>query len=328
MTTHKTSTAGDLTNAPLAAKVGWVADRYMRNARDDAFQDFLREILVVGEDGAIHPEPVRDPLNGETGALGVFGGSGAGKSVLISKTFERLPFLQRMRDGESGNYIQITVPPEPTIRGLGAAIAAETGYTKFAKRTRVWEVFDVVAHRLAERGVAVILVDEIHHLLRAGPGRDRIGTLQMLKTLLQGRGAVALVLSGIREAEEAISKDSEMSRRLFRYHLEAARLQGDDTERLATFTSRCCERVGVQPPDDPHFAKRLVLASNGELGQAIRLMKMILRRVLISGGSALTIGEAARYFEMREQMRGALHPFVSADWEVLHRDLTAHGWGA
>lgn len=327
MNAHVPAQSDDGSLRDLSARLDWVERRYMKNARDATFSEYLREVMRVDGDGSVLPEARRDPLNGETSGFLVCGASGDGKSVLIERNLKAQPGFEQVVAGGSGNWLRCTVSPEATIKGLGETISRETGYPGFATKVRAQDVWHVARTRLFEHGICLLVIDEAHHLLRRGTGRDRAGVLQTLKHLLQGEAAVAVVLSGIPILDRILLEDEETSRRFIRMNLQPVADGGHDAMRLATFILRCCEHVGLGPPDDPHFAERVLRAEHAGLGRAIRFSKEAIRRSLIDARPRIELCEAARLYEMRTGS-GGLHPYVAGDWTTVRDNLVRNGWTA
>ncbi|RGP36555.1 hypothetical protein D1012_15320 [Pseudotabrizicola alkalilacus] len=310
----------------LKGRRDWLTARYLRNARDDDFQEFLREILKIGADGSLLPLAVRDPLNGETLGMQVIGESGDGKSVMIERNLSAVPSLELMTNGASGNYIHITVAPEATIKSLASDILVKTGYTRLSERTKAHEAWPIARHRLKMLGVALLWIDEGHHLLRGGTGRDSAGALQALKNLLQGDGAVAVILSGVPLLEERIASDPETFRRYrLRQRLQRVLVGGADMQRLKRFIEVCCNKLDLLPPDDPFFAERVVFSQKAGLGRSIAFAKATIRRALVNGRSAVTLDDAWRTWRLQGGMDGEPTPFDPGVWPDLRKLLEHRG---
>lgn len=311
----------------LPGRLEWLQARYLKNARDENFQECLREILQIGADGALLPAAVRDPLNNETLGMQVIGASGDGKSVMIQRNLAALPSFTEMKDGTSGNYIHITVSPEATIKSLASDIAVATGYGRLAERAKTHEVWPVVQHRLKMLGVVLLWIDEGHHLLRGGAGRDVASALQKLKNLLQGEGAVAVILSGVSLLEERIGADPETFRRYqLRQRLHSVTAGGADMQRLARFIELCCLKLDLSMPDDPHFAERIVFSQKGGLGRSIAFAKATMRRALVGRRTAVTLDDAYRTWILNGGHDGELTPFDTGKWSEIRKHLEERGW--
>lgn len=310
---------------PITKRIEWLDERYMRNSRDDTLRNRLRAILVVGDDRELRPEAYRDPIANETKALLVIGESGAGKSSLIRNALSKLPDFAKSTAETPGNYLYVRVPPESTLKSLGIAMASMTGYTRFADKARAPEIFEVLRHRIAELGISMVWIDEVHHLFRPGPGRDPAGSKLMLKNMMQGDGSAALLMSGIPAAAKALAEDEETYRRCSLLNFRSTRSDSSDVARLSAFTTRCCGVVGLAPPEDEHFGERLLMASGGELGRALALMKEMVRLALLDGVDALDLGRAADHIE-DTRIVDDLHPFSGGDWDTLRRTLRETGW--
>lgn len=331
MTSHDNSATQALV-APavaqdLSSRIAWLRARYLKNARDDDFQECLREILQVGDDGEVLPVAVRDPLNGETLGMQVIGESGDGKSVMIERNLSAVPGLVKMTDGTSGNYIHITVSPEATIKSLASDILGRTGYGRLAERAKTHEAWAIVRHRLKMLDVAMLWIDEGHHLLRGGAGRDVAGSLQTLKNLLQGEGAVAVILSGVPQLEERISADPETFRRYrLRQRLQPISASGADMQRLKRFIEACCRNLELSSPEDPFFAERIAFSQKAGLGRSLAFVKATIRRALISRRPAVSLESARRTWLLNGGHEGEPTPFDPGNWLELRKVLESRGW--
>lgn len=311
----------------LAGRIDWLDARYLKNARDDDFQECLREILQVGRDGEPLPAAIRDPLNGETRGMQVIGASGDGKSVMIQRNLSALPGFVEMQDGASGNYIHITISPEATIKSVASDIVAATGYGRLAERAKSHESWAVARHRLKMLGVALLWIDEAHHLLRGGAGRDVAGALQTLKNLLQGSGAVAVILSGVPQLEERIATDPETFRRYrLRQRLQAVRAGSADMQRLSRFIEVCCRKLDLALPDDHTFAERIAFSQKAGLGRSIAFAKVTMRRALVNRRTAVSLEDARRTWILNGGHEGEPTPFDAGNWPDLRKLLEERGW--
>jgi hypothetical protein len=311
----------------LPGRLAWLDARYLKNARDDEFQECLRDILQVGSEGALLPTAIRDPLNGETRGMQVIGASGDGKSVMIQRNLSALPGFVEMKAGTSGNYIHITVSPEATIKSLASDIAAATGYGRLAERAKTHEAWAVVRHRLKTFEIAMLWIDEAHHLLRGGAGRDAAGALQTLKNLLQGEGAVAVILSGVQQLEDRIATDPETLRRYrLRQRLQSVAAGSGDMQRLRRFIEICCQKLDLALPDDPSFAERIVFSQKGGLGRSIFFAKMTIRRALVKRKEGVSIEDAHRTWILNGGEDSGPSPFDPVPWPDLRKLLDERGW--
>lgn len=311
----------------LPGRIAWLDARYLKNARDAEFQECLRDILQVGPEGTLLPIAIRDPLNGETRGMQVIGASGDGKSVMIQRNLFALPGFVKMNAGTAGNYLHITVSPEATIKSLASDIAAATGYGRLAERTKTHEAWAIVRHRLKKFEIAMLWIDEAHHLLRGGAGRDVAGALQTLKNLLQGEGAVAVILSGVHHLEDRIAADPETFRRYrLCQRLQSLAAGGGDMQLLRRFIEKCCQKLDLSLPDDPSFAERIVFSQAGGLGRSIIFAKMTIRRALVNRKEGVSIEDARRTWILNGGEDNGPCPFDPMPWSDLRKLLAEGGW--
>lgn len=314
-----------LERSSLSSKLAWLEQRYFRNGRDEVFQEHLYDLLEVDDNGELTPRPRRNPLNDETRGLAIIGPSDAGKTVLIQRNLKSIECLRKMDGEPNGNYLEITVPPDATIKSLAKSLLEQTGYAGVSANAKAYDTWEILRHRIEKFQVGLIWIDECHHLLAGGPGRDRATALRMLKNLVQGKGAASVVISGVPQLEEELVKDAETSRRFQRFQLTPVSLESVETDRVGQFLLVCCEQLEVEPPADDFIAERIVFASNGSPGGALELVKDSIRRALISHEPKLTLGHFERSLARKRESTD-IGPFMNAEWPVLRTKLEKRGW--
>lgn len=308
----------------LDAKLRWLSERYLRNSGDGEFVSMLGEILLPGPDRNPRPSAIRDPLADETGGLAVVAPSAEGKTSLIRRNLRKLPEFRQQTAATEGNYLGVVMQPEGTIKSLAIKLLADTGYGSVAQNAKSHELWAVLRHRIRMRNIQLIWIDETHHLLRSGSGRDVTQARQMLKNLMQGDGAVALLLSGVPELDLQLRGDDETSRRILRLHLDRRfGRHPDDLERLECFLAACCRQLGLAHPSDPTFLERVVFAGGGSIGAIMKLLKDSLRRALIAGDSGVELAHARRTHEIIHGRR-TVGPFDDGPWPTI-RSMLAEG---
>ena len=304
--------------ADIPGQILWLSERYFRTERDQQFLDALAEVMMTDGSGAILPTSMRNPLNNEARGLAVIGESGSGKSVMLRRNLQRLPGWQSYATGEGGNYLTITLPPEATIRSLAIELLSLTGYGNINGRAKVYELWDVVRHKLQKEAIGLLWIDEAHHLFRSGPGRDPAAARRMMKNLLQTSG-VAVVLSGVSQLNTDLKSDPETDRRFLRMHLRHYTAEAEQ-ERLGQFVLACLQQLGLAA-DDEHLAQRILHAEQGSLGRAIDLFKTSAIRALRNCEPVLTLAELRRSFELQHGASSGPSPFDERDWHKLRKVL-------
>lgn len=323
MQTNSASTPKPESTAP--EKFAWLLDRYFRLDRDDALIERLESLFQTDAKGNLTPTPLLDPLTGETRGLMVLGNSGTGKSALIKRTLRTLPMFELAGRESDGNTLYVTVPPEATIKSLAGRIAKDLGYVDINSRARAHEAWDVARHRMRERGIRLLVIDETHHLLRKGSGRDVEGAVQTLKSLLQGDWPVAVIAAGVHKLRDGIMTDPETDRRFPKFELSRLEEGSKEARTFARSMQLCAEKIGLSLPPDGTLPERILFAEAGEAGRSIHLAKAILRRALDGGRTEVTIHDARRAF-VTEYGDMPTSPFLDADWATVRDSLLDGGW--
>jgi hypothetical protein len=104
---------------------------------------------------------------------------------------------------------------------LAEIILVKTGYQKIDARLRAADAWEMARHRLGIVGICAVVIDECHHILRSGQGRDVLGAIQALKHIMQSRDPVALIIAGVPALRNDILSEpsGETYRRFSEFHL-------------------------------------------------------------------------------------------------------------
>ncbi|SEQ86635.1 Predicted ATPase [Loktanella sp. DSM 29012] len=292
----------------------WIRTRYMKNQRDEQLLDVLEEALNFPRDANQRATPARFGRHKETRGIIVTAPSGEGKTTLLDRNLAELPGLG-FYDGHAGNVLMVTVNPDATLKGLAISILSETGYDVDPTKIQVAPAWEMVSHRMNMLGTSVLWIDEAHHLLTSGPGRDAATALRRLKSMLQGEHAIVVVLSGISKLAELLGRDEETNRRFFKLSLGPVRTTGERAK-LERFIQALIHHSGIEPVDDPQFSDRLLAASNGSLGNAIDLVARCISRATDKGDACLEL----RHFRRAHRLNGwagTIGPFDDEPWDAL-----------
>jgi hypothetical protein len=139
--------------------------------RDCHFEaQLLRQFEV--KDGQMTHEPVRYTGGTETNGIAFIEGSGGGKTTAILEVLRNFEPLTLNPDTDEPRYLHMKVESPATLRSLGVAILDKLGAEGVGERTKVYEVWNMVRHCLARRGITLVWLDEAH-ALSGQPHRPR-----------------------------------------------------------------------------------------------------------------------------------------------------------
>lgn len=319
-----------MTDTPLntiSEKLDWLAQRYWKFGQDDLFLDYLEDLYEVDDEGHMTSTPRRDPLADETRGLMFLARSGNGKTATIKKAIRETPVLEEYTDQGEGNTLYMEVPPDATIKSLAEDIAKITGYFGFHKSVTAPERWLICRRRLKMTGITTLVIDECHHILRPGPGRDVPGAIQALKHMVQSDHAVALIIAGVPELREGILKEAsgETYRRFDECHLPSIQPGSVEAERFSRCVATSARKLGIEIDPGLKFSERVLFAEHGEAGRAVKLVKDSLRRVITKRRSRLELEDAERIFVKSNGPR-EMTPFHPGDWSFVESELKAMGW--
>ncbi|WP_282026132.1 TniB family NTP-binding protein [Limimaricola cinnabarinus] len=313
-------------SSSIPEKVDWLAERYWKFSRDERLLESLKGLFVLDKDGELTSEPARDPLTRETAGLMVLAPSGSGKTALLMRAIRATKVLSEVAEGEAGNTMYVTVPAEATIKSLAELIARRAGYGGMTSKIRAHEAWAVARHRLRVAGIKLLIIDEAHHLVRPGPGRDVPGAVQSLKHLLQGDAAVAVILVGVPKLREAVMSDEETDRRFEKLPLKPISAGSREAEHFA----KCCEwmasSLGLTMAVRDRLPERILFAEQGQLGRAVDLFKETMTRALRARREFPSLEDAEQRFEALYGPR-EMSPFAPGNWDAVKSELEKSGWG-
>ncbi|MBY6202840.1 TniB family NTP-binding protein [Maritalea mobilis] len=312
----------------ISAKLVWLRDRYWRFGQEETLDDALLDLFEVDDEGQMTDEPRRDPLTGETEGLMVLGMSGGGKTALLKRTLRANPILTEFSIDEPGNTLFITVPPEATIKKLAEIILSETGYKKIDPRLRAADAWEMARHRLGVVGICAVVIDECHHILRPGQGRDVLAAIQALKHIMQSQHPVALIIAGVPALRDALLSEpsGETYRRFSELHLASIRPGTRSARLFETNFRKSAEILGLDVDEADDFPERILFATGGQIGKSVKLAKNILRGAVTRQRDTLCLESAERVFR-KSNVQHTLTPFDTAPWPEVRKELEAMGWG-
>lgn len=312
----------------ISEKLEWLEDRYWRFGQDEALDDHLYDLFDVDDDGQMTAQPRRDPLTGETKGLMVLSRSGNGKTALLNRTLRANLSLTEFKDDKQGNTLFITVPPEATIKKIAEIILMRTGYETVSSKLRASDAWEIARHRFGLVGITTVMIDECHHLLRSGLGRDVLAAVQALKHIMQSEHGVALIIAGVPTLRDAILTEpsGETYRRFQEFHLPKIRPDSNSARLFATNFTTSAERVGVKVYAEDAFAERILFAKHGQIGRSVAFGKEILREAVTRKRDELSLEHVERLFR-KTNTDLDMTPFHHGDWSAVRGELDAIGWG-
>nr|WP_321507694.1 TniB family NTP-binding protein [uncultured Celeribacter sp.] len=312
----------------ITEKLQWLKDRYWKFGEEDTLADHLFDLYEVDDEGRMTAEPRRDPLTGETKGLMVLGASGNGKTALLKRALRVDPVLTPFKIDQGGNTLFITVPPEATIKKLAEIILEKTGYARVDTKIRAADAWEMARHRFGLVGIKTVVIDECHHILRSGSGRDVLGAIQSLKHIMQSDPGVALVIAGVSSLKDGLLSEvsGETYRRFQEIHLPRIYPGSKSAQLFGNNFMKSANILGVGTDADDEWADRILFAEHGQVGRSVALAKEILRDAITRKRDELSLQHAERVF--RKSKSGLdMTPFHAAEWDVVKSELTAMGWG-
>lgn len=312
-------------NAKLAA-VDSLGDKYLSTPRDVQFRSYLDRLLHRDEEGNLVPKPRLYNKAGDTRGIAVVEAAGGGKTSLVLHGLKTHPALQP-RDAEHQPWVGVRVPSPPTAKSLGIALLEASGYPSVSRSQTEDDIMRKVRHHFKLRGTAILWIDEAHDLFGAGTAFKVDVFLKTVRNLMQGDGAVSVVLSGIESLWQIASCDAQVTRRYFRLPL-ADVSPNADRKALTGVIANFCDVAGMRPPSNEDLVDRLVHASRKRFGRCIENILAALEAAALEDADELTINHFAKSWGMQEGCGMGQNVFLARNWDKIdlgETKLFGHG---
>lgn len=313
----------------IPEKTNWLNNRYWKFGQDAELADHLEDLFEPDEYGQMTAQPSVDPLTGETGGVMLIAGSEWGKTALIKRTLRASSILTEHTEHQAGNTLMVTVPPTATLKKLAEIMLEKTGYPKVDTRMRGADAWEIAIHRFGLLGIKLVIIDECHHMLQSGPGKDIPSAIQSLKHIMQSKSGVALMIAGVPAMRDAIKAEptQETYRRFTECTMSPIRPGTQAEKDFGNNFSKCAAMVGVSVPDEYMLVERVLFAADGHIGTAVSIAKAILRDALKKQQDRVTLQRADQVYRKFKKVNGET-PFKQDDWAAVKSEMVALGWAA
>ncbi len=303
-------------NKKLAA-VDRLRDKHLSTPRDVQFHSYLDRLLRRDEQGNVIAAPRLYTKNGDARGIAVVEPAGGGKTSLVLHGLKTHPALQP-RDAAHQPWVGVRVPSPPTAKSLAIEILHATGYPTVSRSNAVTEddLMRQVRHRFKLLGTSILWIDEAHDLFGAGTSFKVDVFLKTVRNLMQGDGAVSVVLSGVESLWQIASCDAQVTRRYWRLPL-ADVSPHSDRGALTSVIVNFCQAVGMRPPSDEDLVDRLVHASRNRFGRCIENMLAALEIAALEDADELRVNHFAESWGMQEGCTMGQNVFLARHWATI-----------
>jgi hypothetical protein len=303
-----------------------VKDEFFRAARDDF--DYL--LKAIEDD---HEEMQAIVLRGPTGA---------GKSHILKHLMKDVRLKPRKDEFGEIRLIQYVRAPSPcNLATLGGAIYTALTGDQLNSRTATPDVWVRARAALYNRGVVVLVIDEMHHAFLNNARKETKKLVETLKGLLLGQidpsldsdvgvlppsvaqYPIGLVLAGMPWLKKVIETDLQFNDRCFFQTITPFGSSLLDEKAMQSFLDHYANTLGftVKPQfSDADMRLRFRKATNSYRGRMARLIKkaafLAINRGLTKPDWRMLLAEV---FEKSYEVGDARNPFLVADPKNLGR---------
>ena len=289
---------------------------YFRTRRGDPLLSAYARLLQKDGSGSFTGRPLLHTATGETRSIALIDRAGGGKTTLVSRILDRHPARTGPAAGRMP-VISVSVPNPATLKSLGLEILRASGYPDVSMRRERWDIWNMVRTRFQLLGTMTLWVDEAHDLFTSANAREINDILKTLKGLMQGPGAVIILLSGTEELARITALDEQISRRFSRIVMPDV-TETADGDMLWHALRDYCGRAGLMPPEPGQdLIRRLIHASRGRFGRSLEAMISAIGIALELGHDHLDIQHFAEAFFAHEGAEPCRNPYLAARWERI-----------
>jgi len=287
------------------AAIAELRQRYVTTSRDSIFKQHLDKLLERDAGGQLLAKPRTFTATGDTHGIALVEGAGGGKTSLVHHALSTHPAL-KSTDPVKRPWVGVRVPSPATLKSLGLEILRATGYPDINPKRREWDTWRLVHNRLKLLGTVVLWIDEAHDLFRAGKAIEDI--LKMLKSLMQGEGAVIIVLTGVDRLWQMASYDDQVKRRYSKVTLPEISAS-THAGMFAAIIKESSAMAGLEAHVGSDLIDRLLYASRNRFGRCIENIFEALECAVLNGDSVVSTCHFAQSWGMNAYSGVSAHSF-------------------
>ena len=303
-------------HAEIAQILESLRNLHIKTDRDATFASHLDRLLKRDENGNLLAEAQKFTRTGETRGILVIDGPGGGKSTLVDRGLNRHPAFA-VAPGEPQKHLSSIVPSPATFKSMTLELLARSGLGEVSSRREGWSMLEILRSRIVQFKISTVWIDEAHDLFCA----DRNLILRAVKTLMQGDGAVIVILSGTEMLAEIVRSDPQVQRRFSTLFLPPVSAQTDG-EQFQSIIESYCGRASLAPPIEADLVDRLFHASRYRFGRCIEMIVGAIEQALWEGDDQLEIDHFAQSWAMQEGCVLGANIFLAPEWRAIHPDGT------
>jgi hypothetical protein len=300
----------------IKSTVDALRSQYVVTERDQILGRLLNRLFLADEDGQPTHMPVLFTAGTETQAISFVDGSGSGKSTTTFEVMRNFKPLAHNPETGMPRWLHVKVESPATLRSLGALILKKLGVDKISDRAKVYEVWDMVRHRIALMGIQLLWLDEAHDLFGQTASVETNNMFKMLKGLMQGDHPIVLLLSGTQRLSQITSLDPQINRR-FHKIMPKPLAFGVDNDNLRGIIAGYAEIAKLPADLDGDVINRLIHAGRHRFGRCIEIIIAAIECALHEGATSLRLQHFATAWAEKESCDIRQNVFMAANWAAI-----------
>lgn len=291
--------------------------------RDGAFSKALRRQFRT-IDGKPSHLPILYAGGTEARGIAFIEPSGGGKTTTINRVLKQFEPIQMNPDTGLPRYVSLTVKSPATLRSIGVDLLEQLGVPRPADRTKVYEVWSMVKHRIQLLDISLIWFDEAQDMFRKQENGQHVPELtteidnifRMLKNLMQGPNPVVVVISGTQVLSAITTLDTQIDRRLDSI-VPAPLHDATDQGFITDIACKYASIAGLETKLSPEFGARLLRAGRFRLGRSIDYIISSIQTCFEVADHVLRDEHFAMRWDQKEKLPLTQNMFRSPDWQNI-----------
>lgn len=303
-------------NKEIAVLMKSLRKAHIVTERDQKFEAQLRRKFEMDDEGELTHLPVRCTAETETSGIAFIEGSGGGKTTAIFEVLRNFEPLALNPETDAPRYLHVKVEAPATLRSLGVSILKKLGIDKVGDRSKVYEIWDMVRHRLRLMDITLVWIDEAHDMFKSASGAETDNMFKMLKGLMQGDHPVVLVLSGTERLSAMTGLDPQVNRRFTKIR-PAPLAFAVDNSRIKALVAGYAKKADLQVAIDDEMINRLIHGSRYRFGRGVVCILEAIECALYDGAAILERKHFEDAWGTREGCSADQNVFTAANWMAI-----------
>lgn len=280
--------------------------KYVTNPQDKQLAAALKNLadeLVASLNGP-HPEG---------GALAVVGESGAGKTWMLERAFQRSDTIRSM------GFLPITMPSPCTPGNFAREILRELGFEVTHSRVTDYDLWNLAKKHAELNRIRFIWADEEQHASAKADERRRLSD-SIKGAVQQRRWPVSFILSGVADLNTFMGDFRQLERRSKTIELKPLSITTDIDLFDKLYASLVTDAAGMTVSAGvvvDEFRARIIHAADRQFGSVIASVRDAIMQAHTAGRQTVEIADFAAQYAAQRACLPEQNVFLAPRWREI-----------